>query len=323
MAARGGTIIEHGYTHQYSNVPNPYSAVSADDFEFYRSQCSATQTAPYSFDSVCPDSDWIIEEGPLPGDSSAWAQGRVLTGQSLFQAAGVPTPTIWETPHYAASAADYSGIDTVFKVRYERDLLFGGQITPGATPDPTHAYGQFFPYAVTDVNGETVLPEDLGNYSPAESNHNPPKPVSYLVGNAQAELAVRQGVASFFYHPYFGLATLQQIVQGIQALGYTFVAPNSLVPTTAPALQMTTPSLPVGKVGSSYTKTLLVSGGSAPYTWSVVAGVLPPGLTFDPVHSRVSGTPRAAGTWDFTVQVADSTSPVHQVHLRTYVLRVA
>ena len=42
----GGTIIEHGYTHQYSNVANPFTGVTADDFEFYRVQCSTTATAP-------------------------------------------------------------------------------------------------------------------------------------------------------------------------------------------------------------------------------------------------------------------------------------
>ena len=28
MQSKGGTIIEHGYTHQYSNVANPYDGVT-------------------------------------------------------------------------------------------------------------------------------------------------------------------------------------------------------------------------------------------------------------------------------------------------------
>jgi len=29
-------MIHHGYTHQYSNIANPYTAVTGDDCEFYR-----------------------------------------------------------------------------------------------------------------------------------------------------------------------------------------------------------------------------------------------------------------------------------------------
>ena len=42
------------------------------------------------------------EEGRLPGDSQSSAAGRVTTGRALFQAAGLPAPIIWTTPHYAA-----------------------------------------------------------------------------------------------------------------------------------------------------------------------------------------------------------------------------
>jgi hypothetical protein len=45
-----------------------------------------------------------------------------------------------------------------------------------------------------------------------------------LVANAKANLAVRDGVASFFYHPYLGTTYLRQTVEGIQSLGYTFVS---------------------------------------------------------------------------------------------------
>ena len=65
----GGTLVQHGYTHQYSNVDNPFSGVTGDDFEFYRAQCSTTSAAPYTFVAPCSDADSVIEEGPLPGDS--------------------------------------------------------------------------------------------------------------------------------------------------------------------------------------------------------------------------------------------------------------
>ena len=227
--ADGGTIVQHGYTHQYSNVDNPFDGVSADDFEFYRAECATTDTAPYTFQTPCPSSDYVVETGPVPGDSQLWATTRALTGKALFTLAGLPSPTIWTTPHYAASAADYAGIDALYSARYEQELFFGGELTGGAI-DYSHVFGQFFPYEVHDLYGTTIIPENLGDYEPTELNNNPPRTAQDIIDEAQLNTAVTQGVASFFIHPdYDPLPVLEQIVQGIKAAGYTFVSPQTLM----------------------------------------------------------------------------------------------
>jgi uncharacterized protein YdaL len=227
----GGTIIEHGYTHQYSNVANPFTGVTADDFEFYRVQCSTTATAPYNYVLPCSDSDYVIEEGPVSGDSQSWAAGRVTTGRALFSAAGLATPTIWETPHYAASAADYAGIDQTYKTRYDEELFFGGELTGGAI-NYSHVFGQFFPYEVHDLYGSTIIPENLGDYEPVAEYGNPTRTGQDIINEAQANLAVTQGVASFFIHSdYDPISVLEQVVTGLKALGYTFVSPATLMST--------------------------------------------------------------------------------------------
>ena len=86
--AHGGTLVQEGYTHQYSNVANPYDAVSGDDAEFYTAQCATTPNPPYTVDAPCQSADWVIWRGPVPGDSGSWALGRVQAGQALFTAAG-------------------------------------------------------------------------------------------------------------------------------------------------------------------------------------------------------------------------------------------
>jgi hypothetical protein len=70
-------------------------------------------------------------------------------------------------------------------------------------------------------------------------------------------------------------------------------------------LVLTTSSLPSGAAGTAYNATMSASGGTAPYTWSLVQGTLPPGLTLSSTGS-ISGTPSAVGTSSFTVQVKDS-----------------
>lgn len=221
--SKGGTLIEHGYTHQYGKTDNPYTAVTADDFEFYRARCSTTPTPPYAFFAPCGSSGTVVELGPVPGDSKSWAAGRVSSGRALFTAAKLAVPDIWETPHYAASAADYAGFAQYFSVRYERDLFFGGQLA-AAPADYTNVYGQFFPYVVHDLYGSTVLPENLGDYEPQAYNGHPARLAADIVAAAKANLAVRDGFASFFIHPYDPISALKSIVTGIKGLGYVFVS---------------------------------------------------------------------------------------------------
>jgi hypothetical protein len=42
------------------------------------------------------------------------------------------------------------------------------------------------------------------------------------------------------------------------------------------------------------------------YTWTLVAGELPPGLELTESPRRITGTPTTAGTFTFTVRVTDS-----------------
>jgi len=79
--------------------------------------------------------------------------------------------------------------------------------------------------------------------------------------------------------------------------------------TINPAFIITTTSLPNGTVGTLYSQTIQATGGTAPYTWSVSAGVLPNGLGLDPATGLLSGNPSAAGMFNFTVQATDSSIP--------------
>jgi hypothetical protein len=60
-------------------------------------------------------------------------------------------------------------------------------------------------------------------------------------------------------------------------------------------------------VGSSYFQNFFANGGVQPYTWAIAAGRLPPGLTLTSSgYGHISGIPRSAGTFAFTVRVTDS-----------------
>jgi len=74
----------------------------------------------------------------------------------------------------------------------------------------------------------------------------------------------------------------------------------------APPLTITFPSAccNAGAVGSSYFQNFFTSGGAGPFTWTVAAGQLPPGVVLTAGH--LGGTPTAAGTVTFTIKVTDS-----------------
>lgn len=62
--------------------------------------------------------------------------------------------------------------------------------------------------------------------------------------------------------------------------------------------------LPGGSVGSRYTGSIVASGGDGKLSFSITAGSLPPGLSLS--AGAISGTPTAAGTFVFSIRVADT-----------------
>jgi uncharacterized protein YdaL len=195
----GATIVQHGTTHQADFGRNPYTGVSGDDFEFYT--------------VVEQDDHSLAFTQPVPGDSEAWAASRIEEGRQQLIKAKVPAFG-FEPPHYLASAADYRAMKSIYPVQYARVVYYPTQST---------SVGQFYPFTTTDAYGFKVVPEDIGNIEPADFNGFAMSFPEDLIRRAKAALVVRDGFASFFYHPFLGTAMLEQTVRGIQALGYTFV----------------------------------------------------------------------------------------------------
>jgi Putative Ig domain len=71
------------------------------------------------------------------------------------------------------------------------------------------------------------------------------------------------------------------------------------------ALAVTTTSAPPATVGTSYSLPLSAEGGSGTHTWSIASGQLPPGLVLNSASGTISGSPRAAGVYQFRVRVSD------------------
>jgi len=86
-----------------------------------------------------------------------------------------------------------------------------------------------------------------------------------------------------------------------------------VINVTQTPLSFLTTSLPDATEGSSYSEQVNVTGGTSPYTWGVISGSLPDGLTLTASTGLIHGTPDddTAGSYSFTIEVTDSsTSPL-------------
>jgi uncharacterized protein YdaL len=213
MIARGGVLVLHGLTHQWSGAINPYTMVTGDDTEFYRTIENPDHSVTYA--------------GPLPEDSVPWAKKRMTDANKAFQGATLPAAAIFEFPHYAASSNAYRAVAQTFTTRWDRTLYFGGTLT-GQPANHDRMFGQMFPYVVKDVYGTKVLPENLGNVEPEDFYGYPARRPAQIIDAAARNLVVRDGVVGFYFHPFFDIELLRETVNGIRALGYTFVNPSTL-----------------------------------------------------------------------------------------------
>jgi uncharacterized protein YdaL len=217
LASEGlASIVLHGYTHQWDGGLNPYNMLTGDDFEFYR----VTVNDDFSLNVL----------GPVPEDSAQWAQQRIASANELLSATHLQA-FAWEAPHYLASATDYRAIQTQYGVHYGRLIYFGLQ-----NESHDKRVGQFFPYVIhRDHYGYQVIPEDLGNIEPEPFDGYRTLFPADLIRHAEKLKVVRDGVASFFYHPYlvppYSPFYLRDVVKGLKNLGYQFVsAPSLLTP---------------------------------------------------------------------------------------------
>ena len=81
---------------------------------------------------------------------------------------------------------------------------------------------------------------------------------------------------------------------------------NPISRTTVDCVSILPTSLAQGEVGRRYLAGLAVNGGIPPYSFRLVSGRLPPGLTLRATTGTMVGVPTAAGAFSFRVEVTSS-----------------
>ena len=212
---------------------------------------------------------WTLTTGSLPQGLNLSTAGTV---------AGVPVAT--GTFSFTAKVTDSLGATASrqFTIVIAIGLTVSTPPTlPGATvgvpyADLLQASGGTAPYTWTNPAG------------------SPPAGVSVSSNGTLTGIPTAAGSSSF-------------TVQVTDSLGHQASAQLSI--TVAPAPSITTSALPGGTVGAAYSQSLAATGGTPPYTWSLLNASLPGGLTLSAAGS-ITGTASAAGMFTFTIRVTDS-----------------
>ncbi len=156
--------------------------------------------------------------------------------------------------------------------------------------------------AVTPVNptvqaGNNQAFTATGTYSDG-SMRNISTQVSWSSSNTSVATINSSGLATTTAGGSTSITATQASVSG----NTTF----TVQPTT---LVIGATTLPNGTQNQAYSATLVASGGTTPYSWSLANNTnLPSGLSLSS-GGQITGTPTVAGTTVFTVQVTDSGTP--------------
>jgi FG-GAP-like repeat/Putative Ig domain/FG-GAP repeat len=134
--------------------------------------------------------------------------------------------------------------------------------------------------------------------------------------NGPGSLSSSTGLSITYQSPTTSIASPQHVT--VTAASAEDQVKNASVTITVnpdPAIPISQ-ALANGTVGTPYSEAIALAGGTAPFQWSIyngpietgweVGGAVPDGLTLDAATGTISGTPTAAGTWNFEATVADA-----------------
>lgn len=236
-------------------------------------------TSPYSYG---------ITAGALPPGISL-SSGGVLSG----------TPTTNGTFNFAVAATDassgsgpYSSAPRGYTLMVNNPIV----ISPATLPDPVYAQ----------------------SYSQGLSTTGGTAPYSYSILAGALPVGMSFSSAGVLSGVPRSDGNFSLTVKATDNLGFS-VSKVYTFSIAAPVIAIDPATLPDPVIGVAYTQSLSSSGGIAPYSYSLVSGALPIGMSFSSA-GVLSGTPSLAGTFTFVVRSTDDASANNS---KAYTLNIA
>jgi hypothetical protein len=193
---------------------------------------------------------------------------------------------------------------------------------------PTSIGGSTFIVQVADSQSRTAQKQITINVRPAQFEITTASlPAAFVNANFNAALVANGGASPYVWSILTGAlptgislnnstGVLSGTPTAIGTASFTIevrdaqsaIAQRAFILTVnPPPVVITTAALPTNiNLRANYSSQLAASGGVAPYTWSIVAGALPAGITLNTATGNLSGSPTATGTFNFTVEAKDA-----------------
>lgn len=244
-------------------------------------------TAPYT---------WSTISGNLPPGLSLNPGTGIISG----------TPTAIGTSNFTVQATDSNRITGT----HDFDLIVNSSFTINTAALPSGIVNA--PYSATLTASGGVPPYNwelpLANLPTGFSFDRNTQvisgtPTSSCCPDAELDEEVTPGSTHTWVFPV-------QVTDSRGTLANTLLSITISTPLT-----ITTSSLPQGIVNTYYIEGLTATGGTPPYTWSILFGSLPANLALDESSGLIGGTPIERGASSFTMQVRDAKSKMATVVL--------
>ncbi|AUD00425.1 putative Ig domain-containing protein [Spirosoma pollinicola] len=272
------------------------------DFTTYTAPASCTVCTVNLTTSTLPNgqvgtaySQTLTTTGGTTPYTYAVSTGTLPTGLTLNPTTGVisGTPTAATTSVFTIKVTDAKSCTDVASLTIvtssapacSQNLV----VTPGTCNSATNQYSISGTVSFTNAVAGTLTITD---------------------GSKSTTVAVTAGATSVAYS-LTGLTSgsgSHTVTSSLTNCGTDFITYAAPASCTVCTVNLVTSTLPDGQVGTAYSRTLVTSGGTTPYTYAVSIGTLPSGLSLNPTTGVISGIPSAAATSAFSIKVTDAKS---------------
>lgn len=205
MQNNGGSVILHGYTHQFRD------SETGEGFEFWdvENQMPIYHGPKDKVERLSEDDFESAEEYEAHMTKNRaferkYIEERLTRGVQELANYGL-YPLAFEAPHYTLSQYGYEVVSEYFST-------YVGQVQ---LSDKEWEIMDTTPYASKPaiLKGMTLLPETIGYVQPDEEN-----PVDDMMKSADYYQVTDGGMIGAFYHPYLGLEGLQEVLDEMETI---------------------------------------------------------------------------------------------------------
>ncbi|WP_243290533.1 polysaccharide deacetylase family protein [Bacillus sp. FJAT-47783] len=205
MQDHGGSIILHGYTHQYRK------SETGEGFEFWDVENNTPiyfpedqnkkirSRADFEDDKSYKEYVQTLKEFEKEYIREKITKGiQELVSHNLY-------PLAFEAPHYTMSLEGYQELSKYFST-YVGQLQLSNENWQVLHSAPYFTRPVF-------TGGMNVIPETIGYVQEGD-----PSAIDTMINKAHRQLILRDGVIGGFYHPYLGVETLKELINQMEKI---------------------------------------------------------------------------------------------------------